>query len=120
MLLCRSSVAFSCAILILICGATALAGPVAEPSFQGLGDLPGGEFQSEAFGVSGDGTIVVGDSIFDEPSRSQAFRWTMSGGMEVLGGVSSPIDLRQVWAVSRDGTLIVVMDQRCGVAGSDG
>jgi hypothetical protein len=32
-------------------------------SFQGLGDLPGGIYQSTGEGVSGDGSLVVGSAI---------------------------------------------------------
>ena len=34
----------------------------AEPSFMGVGDLPGGAFESGAFDVSADGSTVVGES----------------------------------------------------------
>ena len=30
------------------------------PSFQGLGHIPGGSFPSQPYGISGDGTVVVG------------------------------------------------------------
>lgn len=44
----------------------------AEGGMIGLGDLPGGIFRSIAFGVSGDGTIVVGGSIAE--LGGEAFR----------------------------------------------
>jgi len=52
-------------------------------SFTPLGDLPGGEFYSRAFGVSADGTVVVGTSRGPDPgipfkTSTEAFRWTES------------------------------------------
>ena len=52
----------------------------------GLGDLPGGFFDGEAFGVSGDGSVVVGQSNASG-GLVEAFRWTSSGGMERLWDV---------------------------------
>ena len=46
----------------------------ALPSFQGLGELPGGAFFSFANAVSGDGTVVVGHS--GSIAGTEAFRWT--------------------------------------------
>ena len=45
----------------------------------GLGDLPGGSFDSCAYGVSGDGSLVVGNG--SSASGGEAFRWTADGGM---------------------------------------
>jgi probable HAF family extracellular repeat protein len=49
---------------------------------QDLGTLGGSE--SEALGVSADGSVVVGDARNAE-GRWRAFRWTASGGMRDLG-----------------------------------
>ena len=65
------------------------AGAVAPPSagqeiigsFQGLGDLPGGDFASLAWGGSADGTAVTGESDSGYP---QAFFWTQGTGMVPL------------------------------------
>ncbi len=35
------------------------------PFFMGLGDLPGGSFHSKAFGVSADGSVVVGYPMYE-------------------------------------------------------
>ena len=51
--------------------------------FSGLGDLPGGDFFSIAFGISDDGSVVVGESSSRE--GREAFRWTMESGMIGLG-----------------------------------
>ncbi len=48
-----------------------------------LGDLPGGNFQSEALGVSANGSVVVGYGSSAE--GTEAFRWTESDGMVSLG-----------------------------------
>ena len=47
----------------------------------GLGDLAGGGFFSYAYGVSGDGSTVVGVS---SNGGYDAFVWTPGGGMESL------------------------------------
>ena len=51
--------------------------------FQGLGDLPGGNFYNQAYVVSADGSVVVGFS--NTALGIEAFRWTVAGGMEDLG-----------------------------------
>ena len=53
--------------------------------FQGLGDLPGWSFESAAWGVSSDGTVVVGSGY--SALGEQAFRWTSSSGMVPIGGL---------------------------------
>jgi probable HAF family extracellular repeat protein len=63
------------------------------------------EFISRAYGVSGDGNVVVGQSVFLNPSGDRvgsAFRWTPSGGFQSLGPDSS-----EAYAVSEDGATIV-------------
>lgn len=75
-------------------------------SFQGLGDLPGGIFESSAQSVNADGSVVVGSSMSD--SGAQAFIWTESTGMVSLGNLSDNSFL-QSWAnsISADGKVIV-------------
>jgi probable HAF family extracellular repeat protein len=73
---------------------------VGDGPLEGLGDLPGGDFQSNAFGVSADGSVVVGTSQRDSDPR--AFRWTAAGGMVGLGGNET-----SARAVSADGSVIV-------------
>lgn len=62
-----------------------------EEGMQGLGDLPGGHFQSIAYGVSGDGRVVVGRANiegvpgpFGGGSAPRAFIWTQQTGMRDL------------------------------------
>jgi hypothetical protein len=79
----------------------------------GLGDLPGGAFDSEAYAVSADGSVVVG--IGWSPSGNDAILWTSGGGMVsvrdllVNHGVSNLTGWRLGWAsgVSADGRTIV-------------
>src|SRR3954462_13606645 len=56
---------------------------VAQVTFQGLGQLPGGT-QTFAHGVSADGSVIVGYGI-NASSQAEAFRWTSGGGMTGMG-----------------------------------
>jgi hypothetical protein len=83
--------------------------------FVGLGDLPGGDIFSLATRVSNPvgpaGPVVVGESR--TAAGRAAFRWTIAGGIQGLGGSS--------WIgtdVSHDGTVIV--GNMPGPAGSQG
>jgi uncharacterized membrane protein len=51
----------------------------------GLGDLPGGIFGSEAFGVSADGSVVIGQGR--SASGNEAFLWNSLNGMRSLEDV---------------------------------
>ena len=87
---------------VLVFGVTAAQG---APSFQGLGDLPGGGFFSQAEAVSGDGSTVVG--LADAgPATAGAFRW--QGGVmtplgDLLGGSVSSV----AHGASADGSVVV-------------
>jgi len=74
-------------------------------SFQGLGDLTGGIFESMAWGISADGTTVVGDSA--SGLGREAFRWTISSGMVGLGDLSGGAFFSRALGVSRDGSVVV-------------
>jgi probable HAF family extracellular repeat protein len=75
-------------------------------SFQGLGYLPGGGFfYSNALGVSGDGSVVVGQSY--SANGAEAFRWTTSGGMVGLGFLPGGESSSQANGVSGDGSVVV-------------
>lgn len=77
------------------------------PYFQGLGDLPGGEFYSFAHAVSADGTTVVGHS-YQGFGEEEAFRWTAAGGMQGLGHLAGGLARRSdAYGVSADGSVIV-------------
>jgi probable HAF family extracellular repeat protein len=78
-------------------GAIGVAFPAQAASFQGLGFSPGGDPAttfSRAFGVSADGSVVVGISF------GGAFRWTQATGMVGLGGGVA-------YGVSADGSVVV-------------
>jgi probable HAF family extracellular repeat protein len=77
-----------------------------KPSFQGLGDFPGGAFESLAQRVSADGSVVIGYGT--TASGKQAFRWTQADGMVSLGNLPDG-SFKQSWAesVSADGSVIV-------------
>ena len=80
---------------------------VIAASLQGLGDLPGGDFNSTAFGVSGDGLVVVGIAEIDPPTifdGIQGFRWTAEDGLVGLGG---DFTSSQAYDASADGSIVV-------------
>jgi len=77
----------------------------AEPSFQGLGDLPQGIFKSHAYAVSADGSTVVGES--ESRFGLEAFRWTQAGGMVGLGYLSNLYPQSHAYGVSADGSVVV-------------
>ncbi len=89
------------------------AGPV-----QNLGLLPGEE-RSFAWGVSGDGSIVVGHAEHSPFTYAygQAFRWTESGGMEGLGWARPGGSFSRAYGISRDGSTIVGLSQSGGIFG---
>jgi probable HAF family extracellular repeat protein len=71
----------------------------------GLGELPGGRFISQAFGVSPDGSVVVG---YDESASGiEAFRWTEPNGMVGLGDLLGGMFYSEVFGVSEDGQVVV-------------
>jgi probable HAF family extracellular repeat protein len=70
----------------------------------GLGFLPGGNY-SDAWGISADGSVIVGDAL-NAANSSEAFRWTESDGLVGLGIPTGMIGSGAV-AVSADGQVIV-------------
>ena len=77
-----------------------------------IGDLPGGNVQSDAFGVSADGSVIVGSSsstrsYSGHPFYDEPFRWT-AGGMQGLGYLSSyASSYGSANGVSADGSVVV-------------
>lgn len=71
----------------------------------GIGDLPGGVFDSIAYGVSKDGNVVVG--VGKTTVGSVAFRFTQQTGMMPLGDLPGGVESSTAWAVSGDGSTIV-------------
>ncbi len=76
-----------------------------QASFQGLGDLSGGAYNSKAYGVSGDGTVVVGESV--SSWGTEAFRWTTATEMVGLGDLSGGTYASTARGISGDGSTIV-------------
>lgn len=68
--------------LSIVFGATTM-GALANSTFVGLGDLPGGDFESRARDISRNGLWVVGDS--KATAGTTAFRWSLQTGMLSLG-----------------------------------
>ena len=77
-----------------------------------LGELPTGTVESEARAASGDGSVVVGDSLVENPNNpsidlTEAFIWE-AGVMTGLGflEVSSGNDQSVATAISADGAVV--------------
>ena len=80
-----------------------------EASLVPLGTLPNGSSECEAYGISPDGTTVVGSCEVVPPGSSvtsEAFRWTESGGMVGLGHLLGSIQSRAL-DVALDGVTVV-------------
>jgi probable HAF family extracellular repeat protein len=69
-----------------------------------LGDLPSGTLNSFAWGVSADGSVIVGQGTSD--AGREAFRWTESSGMVGLG-IPAGFDFSRAQDVSADGSVVV-------------
>ena len=79
-----------------------------EPAFIPLGDLSGGLYESKAYDVSADGSVVVGRSRSSGIGLAdgyEAFRWSLDGGMIGLGPPGGQFS--QATSVSADGSVIV-------------
>lgn len=78
-----------------------------------IGSLRGPGFSSAAFGVSGDGTIVVGHSA-SENAATRPIYWTAGGGMHELSPGATDVGSAQ--AISADGSTIIGIDSIGGAA----
>lgn len=90
---------------------------VAAPVFLGLGDLPGGANVSVAWGVSADGTTVVGTS--ESAAGTEAFRWTVAEGMIGLADLPGGAFVSYASDVSADGSVVVGQSQSAPVPASE-
>ena len=73
----------------------------------GLGDLPGGGFESAARGISSDGAVIVGYGTFGSGALDrQAFRWTQGTGMVSLGSLQGSAGYSMAMSVSADGNKV--------------
>lgn len=107
---CQKTVSFLRPSLLALC--VAAASSIAQAELLGLGYLPNGNSESYAVGVSGDGSVVVGNSRsaydYDNPSNdSQVFRWTQASGMQGLGYLPGGGEHSWASAVSADGAVVV-------------
>src|SRR5262245_51422042 len=89
--------------VVSLAGALQLA--AAPPSFTGIGDLSTGNTLSALYGVSGDGSVVVGYSHV--MAGNQAIRWTAVDGLEPIGELPGGGFESIARGVSIDGTIIV-------------
>lgn len=74
-------------------------------SIEGLGDLPGGQFNSFASDVSANGQIIVGAST--TASGDEAFRWTQPTGIVGIGDLPGGRTESTAFGVSADGSVVV-------------
>ena len=74
------------------------------PRFYTLGHLPDGK-NTLAFGLSGDGSTVVGFS--SSASREEAFRWREADGLLGLGDLQGAAFRSRAFAASEDGSVVV-------------
>jgi uncharacterized membrane protein len=90
---------------ILVLSLVSLLGAEARAqSFQGIGDLAGGAFDSGAYGISADGTTVVGRSR--TAAGYEAARWR-AGSLISLGDLAGGSVDAYAIAASFDGSIIV-------------
>lgn len=86
-------------------------------AFYGLGDLAGGSFSSKAYGVSADGSFIVGES--QSANGLEAFQYSSSTGMVGLGYLPGGSFSSQAYGVSADGS-VVVGRSRYSTSSNDG
>lgn len=72
----------------------------------GLGWLDVSAIYSAAYGISSDGTVIVGESD-NALGRREAFRWTAVDGMQGLGDLPGGLFSSRATAVSADGRKII-------------
>lgn len=77
----------------------------AQDSIDGVGDLAGGSYFSEAYAVSGDGGTIVGYSI--SANGHEAFSWTDTAGIVGLGDLPGGIFDSEAYGVNGSGSVIV-------------
>jgi probable HAF family extracellular repeat protein len=86
---------------------------------RGLGDLPGGAFNSSATAISADGSVIVRQGVSN--NGPEAFLWTTSGGMMplgVLGSVGSAHFTSAAEDVSADGRVVIGFSSSLKLGGS--
>lgn len=90
----------------LVIAAASAAGPGwAQNGITDMGVLVG-QATSTAYGISADGSVVVGESNNGLITNDGAFRWTAANGMQGLGTLNAG-DTSAARAISSDGNVIV-------------
>lgn len=73
-----------------------------------IGEPPGGGHDATAYGVSSNGSTIVGGGRSERSGVSiEAFRWTAASGLQPLGGLTTGWITSVAWAVSADGATVV-------------
>lgn len=100
------SIARTVCVLVPLAGLALSAHAQTAPVFRLVGALPGTNTYSSGYGVSEDGSVVVGHSgnNYYYGSSSHSFRWTRSGGIEDLNPLAPASG---AYAVSADGLIAV-------------
>jgi probable HAF family extracellular repeat protein len=93
-------------VLIAVLTGTCCLAPAHAASFQGLGDIAGGSFQSNAQGISADGLTVVGQGQA-AGGANVAVIWTAASGIKALyssstSGVANKVSANGSAVVGRD------------------
>ncbi len=82
-----------------------------------IGDLPGGDGRSLAFGINDEG-MVVGSSDVQSPRRTtdHAFAWTVNGGLQDIGTLRGPSAdfFSEARAVNNAGQVVGISDAPTG------
>jgi probable HAF family extracellular repeat protein len=89
----------------MLAAALLIAAVANSQSFTPIGELPGGLDQSAAYGISTDGSTIVGRS--ESANGEEAFRWTADGGMVPLGDLAGGDFASSATSASSDGALVV-------------
>ncbi len=79
---------------------------LAQPSFQRIGGLPGLPPSSAVYGLSGDGTTVIGGTGSTEPGSWRPFRWRADTGMEQLVSMPTLPSQTIAYGTSYDGDTV--------------
>ncbi len=94
-------------IVTLVLAGLVWASPALAATFR-VWAICGGSTYSKAFGVSADGSTVVGEQINERVERVGSLsRWTALDGMQGLGDLSGGIFRSYAYGVSADGSVVV-------------
>lgn len=98
--------------LAALASSTAVASAAPTPSFMGLGTTSTCRFPTVAFGVSADGSTVVGRCQNNTGNGAfEAFRWTEASGIVTLGDIPGGSYSSSAIGVSGNGSVVVGVGQ---------